>query len=325
MTSQPAGVAIACTTSRPSSVRASAGTPVDQSCCGSTSSAGRVPRRGHRRGGLAAVRRYELPWPVGTIAPIDGDDGWLLGAGRGFVHLAPDGRHRTITEVSGPGTRMNDGAADPQGRFWGGSLADDHHAGGGAFYRLDRTGHAEQVLDGLTIPNGVGWSPDGRTMYLVDSGPRVVHAFAFDADRGTIADERVLLTVPEDVGAPDGLTVDAAGDLWIAIYGAGQVRRYSPEASCARPWTSRPRRPPAVRSAAPACTRCTSRRRRRTGRTSSGRRSRRRASSTGSRPGRPVLRPPPTARIPRGGPRSPPDRLTPALADGGPPRRPPAR
>ena len=180
-------------------------------------------------GGLAAVQRYELPWPVGMIAPIDGDDGWLLGAGRGFVHLAPDGRHRTITEVSGPGTRMNDGAADPQGRYWGGSLADDHHAGGGAFYRLDRNGHAEQVLDGLTIPNGVGWSPDGRTMYLVDSGPRVVHAFAFDGDRGAIADERVLLTVPEDVGAPDGLTVDAAGDLWIAIYGAGQVRRYSPE------------------------------------------------------------------------------------------------
>jgi len=180
-------------------------------------------------GGLAAVQRYELPWPVGTIAPIDGDDGWLLGADRGFVHLAPDGRHRTIAEVSGPGSRMNDGAADPQGRFWGGSLADDHHAGGGAFYRLDRTGHAEQVLDGLTIPNGVGWSPDGRTMYLVDSGPRVVHAFAFDADRGTIANERVLLTVPEDVGAPDGLTVDAAGDLWIAIYGAGQVRRYAPD------------------------------------------------------------------------------------------------
>jgi sugar lactone lactonase YvrE len=180
-------------------------------------------------GGLAAVQRYELPWPVGTIAPIDGDDGWLLGAGRGFVHLAPDGRHRTITEVAGPGTRMNDGAADPQGRFWGGSLADDHHAGGGAFYRLDRTGHAEQVLDGLTIPNGVGWSPDGRTMYLVDSGPRVVRTFAFDADRGTIANERVLLTVPEDAGAPDGLTVDAAGDLWIAIYGAGQVRRYAPD------------------------------------------------------------------------------------------------
>ena len=67
------------------------------------------------------------------------------------------------------GTRMNDGACDPQGRFWGGTLADDHHTGGGTLYRLDREGRTEVVLEGLTISNGIGWSPDGRTMYLVDS------------------------------------------------------------------------------------------------------------------------------------------------------------
>lgn len=180
-------------------------------------------------GALTSVGVYELPWPVGMIAPIVGDDGWILGAGRGFVYLAPDGTHRTIVEVSPAGTRMNDGAADPRGRLWGGTLADDHHAGGGALYRLDQTGQAEQVLDALTIPNGVGWSPKGSTMYLVDSGPREIHAFSFDGDRGTISGDRVLVTVPEEVGSPDGMTVDAAGDLWVAIYGGGQVRRYSPE------------------------------------------------------------------------------------------------
>ncbi len=66
-------------------------------------------------------------------------------------------------------------------------------------------------------------------MYLVDSGPRVVHAFAFDPDRGTISEGRVLVTVPEEVGAPDGMTVDAAGDLWVAIYGGGRVHRYRPD------------------------------------------------------------------------------------------------
>ena len=126
---------------------------------------------------------------------------------------------------------MNDGACDPQGRFWGGTLADDHHAGGGALYRLDRTGRTEVVLEDLTISNGIGWSPDGRTMYLVDSGPRVVHAFTFDGDRGTISAGRVLVTVPEDIGAPDGMTVDAAGDLWVAIYGGGRVNRYAPDGS----------------------------------------------------------------------------------------------
>jgi sugar lactone lactonase YvrE len=180
-------------------------------------------------GSLVPVRVYDLPWTVGMIAPIEGDDGWLLGAGRGFVHLAPDGTHRTIAEVSPAGTRMNDGACDAQGRFWAGTVADDHHDGGGALYRLDRDGRVEQVLDGLTISNGIGWSPDGGTMYLVDSGTRVVHAFAFDPGPGRISGQRVLVVVPEDVGAPDGMTVDTAGDLWVAIYGAGQVRRFAPD------------------------------------------------------------------------------------------------
>jgi sugar lactone lactonase YvrE len=124
---------------------------------------------------------------------------------------------------------MNDAACDPQGRLWAGTLADDHHEGGGALYRLDRTGHTELMLADLTISNGLGWSPDGATMYLVDSGPRVVLAFAFDGDRGTISNARVLVTVAEEVGAPDGMTVDAAGDLWVAIYGGGRVNRYSPD------------------------------------------------------------------------------------------------
>lgn len=192
--------------------------------------AGRVYRdRVDHQGALAPVRIYDLPGTVGMVAPVDGDDGWLLGANRSIVHLTPDGSHRTICTPAPEGTRMNDGACDPQGRFWAGTAADDHHEGGGALYRLDRDGRTELVLDGLTISNGVGWSPDGTTMYLVDSGPRVVHAFDFDGARGSLSRPRVLVTVPDDVGAPDGMTVDAAGDVWVAIYGAGQVRRYSPD------------------------------------------------------------------------------------------------
>jgi sugar lactone lactonase YvrE len=182
-------------------------------------------------GSLERIRFYQLPGTVGMIAPVEGDDGWLLGAGRGFVHLALDGTLRTIAEVAPAGTRMNDGACDPQGRFWAGTLADDHHDGGGALYRLERDGRTELMLEGLTISNGLGWSPDGETMYLVDSGPRVINAFTFDADRGTISDRRTLVAVPEDVGAPDGMTVDADGDLWVAIYGGARVNRYTPDGS----------------------------------------------------------------------------------------------
>lgn len=191
--------------------------------------AGRVFRDRVDDGGrLVPVRAYSVPGTIGAITPIEGDDGWLLAAGRGFVHLLPDGAQRPIAEVAPAGTRMNDAACDPQGRLWAGTLADDHRPGGGALYRLDRDGRIERVLGGLTISNGLGWSPDGETMYLADSGPRVIHAFAFDAAQGTISAGRILVTIPQEVGAPDGLTVDAAGNLWVAVYGAGCVRRYAP-------------------------------------------------------------------------------------------------
>jgi sugar lactone lactonase YvrE len=179
-------------------------------------------------GVLVHVGTYNVPGTVGAVAPVEGDGGWLLAAGRGFLYLAEDGSLTALPDVASAGTRMNDAACDPQGRFWAGTLAHDHHAGGGALYRLDRDGTTELILDGLTISNGLGWSVDGATMYLADSGPRV-HAFAFDGERGTISDGRVLIEVPADVGAPDGLTVDGGGDLWVAIYGGGCVHRYSPD------------------------------------------------------------------------------------------------
>ncbi|MBV9798862.1 MAG: SMP-30/gluconolactonase/LRE family protein [Solirubrobacterales bacterium] len=192
--------------------------------------AGRVYRdRVGDDGRLILVCTYEIPGTVGAVAPVEGDDGWLLAAGRGFTHLAPDGLLRPLVDVAPAGTRMNDAACDPQGRFWAGTMAHDHRPGGGSLYRLDRDGHVEEVLGGLTISNGLGWSPDGGTMYLTDTGPRVIRAFEFDGERGTISDPRTLIEVPEDVGSPDGLTVDAGGDLWVAVYGAGRVHRYSPD------------------------------------------------------------------------------------------------
>ncbi len=135
--------------------------------------AGRAAEPGPDDGALVAVRTSELPWTVGMIAPIEGDGGGCAAPAAASSTWRPMTLHRTIAEVSPVATRMNDGACDPQGRFWAGTLADDHHPGGGALYRLDQAGRTEQVLDGMTIPNGVGSSPDGQTMYLVDSGPRV--------------------------------------------------------------------------------------------------------------------------------------------------------
>lgn len=175
-------------------------------------------------GSLVPVRAYRVPGTVGAVAPIESDRGWVLAAGRGFALLDPDGAFRMIANVASEGSRMNDGAADPGGCFWAGTVAD--RPGAAVLYRLERDGRIDAMLDGLTTSNGIGWSPDGRTMYLADSGPRVIHAFDFDA--GTISSGRVLVEVPQEIGTPDGLTVDAEGDLWVAIWGGGRVHRYSP-------------------------------------------------------------------------------------------------
>jgi sugar lactone lactonase YvrE len=180
-------------------------------------------------GELTIVREYWVPGTVGAVAPVAGDDGWIMAAGRGFVHLGTDGSLRPIAQVAPFGSRMNDGACDPQGRFWAGALAMDFRPGAGSLHRLDRDGRVEVVLDELTISNGLDWSPDGTVMYLADSGPREVHAFVFDGETGSISDDRVLISLDESIGAPDGLTVDTGGDLWVAIYGGGRVHRYSPD------------------------------------------------------------------------------------------------
>ncbi len=127
--------------------------------------------------------------------------------------------------------RFNDGACDPAGRFWAGTVAADRRPGGGALYRLDPGGRITLVLDGVTESNGLGWSPDGGTMYYIDSGepsPRI-RAFGFDAAAGSLGPSRDLLTVPAGLGIPDGLVVDAAGGLWVAFWGGSAVRRYSPD------------------------------------------------------------------------------------------------
>ena len=172
---------------------------------------------------------------VGAVVPA-ADGGWLLAADGGFTHLPADGTARVLVTLAGEGgtdagggTRMNDAACDPAGRFFAGTMAFDERPGAGTLYRLDLDGTVTTVLDGLTVSNGIGWSPDGGTVYLADSGPGVVHAFDYDLASGTFAAGRVLLEFTGDDGVADGLTVDDEGCVWTALWGGGQVRRWSPD------------------------------------------------------------------------------------------------
>ena len=172
---------------------------------------------------------------VGAVVPA-ADGGWLLAADGGFTHLAADGTARVLITLTGEGgteadggTRMNDAACDPAGRFYAGTMAFDQRPGAGTLYRLDLDGTVTTVLDELTVSNGIDWSPDGRTVYLADSGPGLVHVFRYDVDTGAFTDGRVLLEFDADDGVADGLTVDDEGCIWTALWGGGQVCRWSPE------------------------------------------------------------------------------------------------
>jgi sugar lactone lactonase YvrE len=169
---------------------------------------------------------------VGAAAPGSGG-GYVLAAGLGFLFVDDSG---TVVELAQPEAghdhvRMNDGACDRQGRFWAGTMAHDESPGAGVLYRLELDGTCSTVLTGLTISNGIGWSPNGGTMYLSDSGTATIDAFDFDAVSGDLTRRRTIVRITEPGLAPDGLTVDDAGDLWVAIWGGGAVRRYTPDGS----------------------------------------------------------------------------------------------
>jgi sugar lactone lactonase YvrE len=127
----------------------------------------------------------------------------------------------------GPGLRANDGACDPAGRLWVGTLALDERPGAGSLYRLD-AGGLTTILDGLTIANGLGWSPDGTAMYFVDTPTQRVDVYPYDGGLGGRA------TFAQVDGFPDGLTVDDEGCVWIAFYGGSRVERRAPDGSLDR-------------------------------------------------------------------------------------------
>jgi sugar lactone lactonase YvrE len=155
--------------------------------------------------------------------------GMVAALERGFALVDPDGSIRVLPDVwHDPDVRMNDGCCDPDGRFWCGSMAYDVATGGGALFRLDPDGAVTRVLDGVTISNGLGFSPDGGRAYYADTPTQEVSVFDYDPERG-LTGRRPLVRIPEELGAPDGLTVDAQGYVWVALWKGGAVHRYSPQ------------------------------------------------------------------------------------------------
>jgi sugar lactone lactonase YvrE len=155
--------------------------------------------------------------------------GAAIGVERGFALEEPDGRITHLDEVwSDPGVRMNEGGCDPDGRFYCGSMAYDKRPKAASIYRLDPDLSVRVVLEGVTISNGLEWSPDGSRAYYNDTPTQRVALFDYDSERG-LTGLRTFVEIPEETGHPDGLTVDSAGGVWVALNGGGAVHRYAPD------------------------------------------------------------------------------------------------
>jgi sugar lactone lactonase YvrE len=184
----------------------------------------------HRQGPGEAVVSIDVGQPIGCAVPRTAG-GLALALRDGFALMPPGGTPRLVAPVEQerPDTRMNDGACDSRGRLWAGTMSLRGDTRRASLYRLDADLTVTRVLPGLSISNGLGWSPDDRHMYHVDTPRERIDVYEFDAERGVIGARRAAIPVAAERGRPDGLAVDAEGGIWVALWGGGAVQRYSPE------------------------------------------------------------------------------------------------
>jgi len=166
-----------------------------------------------------------LPTKVGSAAPTADPDRVLVAlADRlAIVHVGTQALEPLVDlPHAHPGLRANDGAVDPAGRFWVGTMAEDESLDKGALYRFD--GSLTTVLEPISLSNGLDWT--GSRMYYVDSLTKRIDVMDYD---GEVTNRRPFATIEDGVGLPDGLVVDDEGGVWLALYGGAQVRRYTPD------------------------------------------------------------------------------------------------
>ncbi|QNM84039.1 SMP-30/gluconolactonase/LRE family protein [Sphingomonas sabuli] len=172
---------------------------------------------------------WNAPAEIGFVVPAQ-SGGFIAGLQGGLHRFDPEsGRFELLAAVEAdrPGNRLNDAAVDPAGRLWFGSMDNAEEADSGAFYCFHRGELHVTGLDGICITNGPAISPDGSTLYWVDTLGRAIFECAIRADGALGASRQLIAIAPAD-GHPDGPTVDSEGCLWIGLYGGWAARRYSP-------------------------------------------------------------------------------------------------
>lgn len=171
---------------------------------------------------------FPQPYEIGcVIKRLDG--GFIAATEAGIVELDKNlGNLKIINdpERDEPENRFNDGKCDRLGRFWTGSTDRAELNPTGVLYQINTCNDINSVLNGLNVPNGIGWSPDNNTMYLTESGLGIIYAYNFDFPTGAFSNQRIFAEVDPSEGVLDGLCVDAEGYVWSAHWEGGRVTRY---------------------------------------------------------------------------------------------------
>jgi sugar lactone lactonase YvrE len=169
-----------------------------------------------------------MPSAIGSFG-LREEGGFVVALRHGIFVTDPEGRieRKLVGPPYDPAHhRFNDGRCDPRGRFVVGTMNEKRDAASGALYRLDRD-TLHEIVSGITISNGLAWSPDGRTMYHADTQAHTVWAYDYDLDTGTPSQRRVFAQWSGETERPDGAAVDSLGRYWVAFYRGGKVMQLS--------------------------------------------------------------------------------------------------
>ena len=173
-------------------------------------------------------RVWTLAVRSGFAVPTARGD-FIIGAGRGLARFAPESGALTPfagPEADVPDNRFNDAKCDPAGRLWAGTMAVSEAPELGSLYRVEAEARISRMVERVSISNGLAWSRDGRTMYYIDSPTRRVDAFDFEPATGALANRRTVIEIAD--GFPDGMCIDEAGNLWVALWGGWGVVCFDP-------------------------------------------------------------------------------------------------
>lgn len=170
--------------------------------------------------GITATR--PVPSMIGAIVErLDGS--YFAAVKEGFAELGENSEYKSIINFLPDNERMNDAKADPQGNWWVGSNAINFSHGKGRLYKLRPNRSFEVVIDNLTLPNGIGWSPDYKKFYLIDSLQHNLWIFDFDFETGALTNQMLFYRFPKDGGIPDGLCVATDGSLLVAMWDGWRI------------------------------------------------------------------------------------------------------